>query len=82
MQYVRIITGLAAETWRDAPPKGHDFRLQGDLPFRPACFDLARNRRLTAYPPVEPPVSPWGVQVAFGRSPDALGFTLLSSKPA
>ncbi|QFS81805.1 membrane-bound lytic transglycosylase F [Roseivivax sp. THAF40] len=71
VQYVQIITGLTAETWRDTAPEAHDFTLQEGLAFRPACHDLARNRRLTAYPPPEPVVAPWGVQVAFGRSPDA-----------
>lgn len=68
VDYVRIITGLRAETWRDDPPEDHDFRLQGDMPFQEACHDLARNRRLTKYPPVEPPVSPFGVQMAFART--------------
>ena len=71
VNYVQIITGLPAETWRDDPPEGHDFRLQGDVPFRAACHDLARNRRLTAYPEPEPAVKPWGVQLAFGTSVDA-----------
>ncbi|MHA6325218.1 lytic transglycosylase domain-containing protein [Roseivivax sp. CAU 1753] len=71
VQYVQIITGLTAETWRDAPPDTHDFDLQSQLDFQPACHDLARNRRLTAYPPPEPRHAPWGVQVAFGRSADA-----------
>ncbi len=71
VEYVRIITGLTAETWRDAPPEAHDFSLQAGLAFRPACHDLARNRRLSAYPPPEPRHAPWGVQLAFGKSPDA-----------
>ncbi|MFZ5962778.1 transglycosylase SLT domain-containing protein [Thalassococcus sp. BH17M4-6] len=68
IDYVQIITGLTAEDWRDAPPESHDFRLQKDKAFRPACYDLARNRRLTAYPRPEPKIKPWGVQVAFGTS--------------
>lgn len=69
INYVKIITGLPAETWRDAPPKTHDFRLQKDKPFAPACHELALKRRLTAYPEPEPPeaaAQPWGVQMAFG----------------
>ena len=69
VQYVQIITGLTAETWRDDPPEDHDFRLQGDMPFQKACVDMARNRRWSAYPPPEPVVQPWGAQMAFGRSP-------------
>ena len=68
IDYVQIITGLTAETWRDAPPEAHDFRLQKDKPFRDACFELARDRRLTPYPRPKPAVRPWGVQLAFGRS--------------
>ncbi|KUF12076.1 lytic transglycosylase domain-containing protein [Pseudoponticoccus marisrubri] len=73
INYVKIITGLPAETWRDAPPEDHDYRLQKDKPFAQACHELARNRRLTAYPPPEPPepvLKKWGVQVAFGTSRD------------
>ncbi len=71
IDYVRIITGLTAETWRDAPPRAHDFRLQKELPFRQACHDLARNRRLTDFPQPEPVLKPWGVQIAFGISQTA-----------
>ncbi|SIS65746.1 Sporulation related domain-containing protein [Roseivivax lentus] len=71
IQYVAIITGLSAETWRDAPPPEPDFALQAGIGFRAACHDLARNRRLTAYPPPAPDHAPWGVQVAFGSDPDA-----------
>nr|WP_246107330.1 lytic transglycosylase domain-containing protein [Puniceibacterium confluentis] len=71
IDYIEIITGLTAETWRDAPPRTHDFRLQGDKPFDEACHDLARNRRLTAYPRPEPALKPWGVQIAFGTSKSA-----------
>ncbi|MCE0505149.1 lytic transglycosylase domain-containing protein [Roseivivax sp. GX 12232] len=67
--YVRIITGLSAETWRDAPPEAPDFRLDGAAPFEPACRALARTRRLSPYPAPERDHAPWGVQLAFG--PDA-----------
>ncbi len=71
IDYVRIITGLSAETWRDEPPDTHDFRLQKDKDFSAACHDLARNRRLSAYPEIEPDLKPWGVQIAFGISKSA-----------
>ncbi|MWD28727.1 transglycosylase SLT domain-containing protein [Aquicoccus sp. SCR17] len=71
VQYVRIVTGLAAETWRDAPPDAHDFRLDGDRPFQPACHALARERALTPYPAPPPRWAEWGVQVAFGRDEHA-----------
>lgn len=66
VNYVRIVTGLRAETWRDAPPETHDFRLDGDTPFQPACRTLARDRRLTPFPDPPDDWAPWGVQVAFG----------------
>ncbi|MCR8546522.1 lytic transglycosylase domain-containing protein [Salipiger sp. P9] len=68
VNYVRIITGLSAETWAESPPDSHDFRLQKDKPFRSACHALARDRRLTAYPTPEPDLAPWGVQLAFGTT--------------
>lgn len=71
VDYVKIITGLSAETWRDAPPEAPDFRLDGDTPFEEACHAMARNRRLTAYPeqqPGTPKMKKWGVQMAFGSS--------------
>lgn len=73
VNYVPIITGLAAEVWRDTPPKEPDFRLSKDKPFLPACYDMARNRRVSALriTPPEPVLKPWGVQIAFGTSTDA-----------
>lgn len=68
INYVRIITGLSAETWRDAPPEKPDFSLDPDKGFQAACHALARNRRLTAYPSPEPSRPPWGVQMAFGTT--------------
>ena len=74
VNYVQIITGLTAETWRDAPPASHDFRIAPGMTFQNACFALARERRLTAFKTPKPPaprVKPWGVQLAFGASKDA-----------
>ncbi len=68
INYVRIITGIPARTWADTPPDSHDFRLQKDKPFASACHELARKRILTAYPPPEPVVKPYGVQLAFGTT--------------
>ena len=70
--YVPIITGLDAEQWRDAPPKTPDFRLSKTQPFLPACYEMARNRRVTALKvtPPAPVIKPWGVQVSFGTSKD------------
>ncbi len=70
VNYVRIITGLSAETWRDAAPDTPDFSLDPEKGFRAACYALARNRRLTAYPSPEPSRPPWGVQMAFGTTQD------------
>jgi len=74
INYVQIITGLTAETWRDAPPKAHDFRLSKSLKFQPACHLLAKKRKLTAFKkpkPAAPRVKAWGVQLAFGGTPKA-----------
>ena len=68
IDYVQIITGLTAETWRDAPPKAHDFRLAKDAAFLPACIDLARNRKLSAFPAPKTRFAPWGVQIGFGKT--------------
>ena len=68
IDYVQIITGETAETWRDAPPAAPDFRLNGDMPFQPACHAMARNRSFTQFKPPTPSFAPWGVQLAFGRS--------------
>lgn len=66
--YVRIITGLSAETWARDTPKDHDFRLDPEMAFQPACYALARNRRLTPFPEREPEIPEWGVQLAFGTT--------------
>ncbi|MFK7870977.1 MAG: lytic transglycosylase domain-containing protein [Roseobacter sp.] len=74
VNYVPIITGLRAEDWRDAPPKGHDMRLSKTEPFLRACYTMAANRRITplARPKPPPPaIKPWGVQVAFAQSKKA-----------
>lgn len=71
INYVEIITGLPAETWRDAPPKRPDFRLSKTERFLPACLTLARNRKISSLAPPKPPkprIAPWGVQVGFGKS--------------
>ena len=71
VDYVQIITGITAETWRDAPPAAPDLRLQGDVPFQAACRDMARNRRFTQFKPPAPSHAPWGVQLAFGVTESA-----------
>ena len=68
VDYVRIITGVAAEDWAEDPPEAHDYSLQPGKPFAEACFELARDRRLTAYPKPEPRLAPWGVQLAYGTT--------------
>ena len=71
INYVQIITGITAEDWRDEPPAAHDFRLDKDTGFLPACLKLAQNRRITPLKPVPPNIKPWGVQIAFGKSRNA-----------
>ena len=73
VDYVKIITGLSAEYWRDTPPPAHDFRLSKNLAFQPACHLLAKQRRVTAAKGPEQSrdgaassVRLWGVQLAYG----------------
>lgn len=68
VEYVPIITGLTAENWRDDPPEAPDMRLSKTTGFLPACYAMARNRRITALARPEPRIKPWGVQVAFATS--------------
>ncbi|KNG95582.1 transglycosylase SLT domain-containing protein [Pseudaestuariivita atlantica] len=70
INYVRIITGLTAETWRDTPPDKLDLRLDPGKGFIEACHALARGRRLTKLKitPPEPVLKPWGVQLAWGTT--------------
>lgn len=67
INYVRIITGLSAEAWRDAPPETRDLRLDPQRPFLPACRDLAQGRAKSPAKLVSS-LKPWGVQLAFGNS--------------
>ncbi|MGR3492212.1 MAG: lytic transglycosylase domain-containing protein [Shimia sp.] len=71
VNYVQIITGLTAETWRDQAPETHDFRLAKDRTFMRACLQMAASRKLSPMrvKPVEPAIKKWGVQVAYGNSP-------------
>lgn len=68
IDYVRIITGLSADNWRDAPPKAHDFRLDGDRQFMPACLALAKGRKLSPLGPPPRRYAPWGVEIGFGSN--------------
>jgi hypothetical protein len=64
--YVRIITGVPAETWRDAPPAEIDLRLARDRAFRPACETQAAGRGIRAFAS-EDALAPWGVILASAR---------------
>lgn len=66
INYVRIITGLNAEDWRDTPPKAHDFRLDKAKPFMPACLEMARARKVSSLGPPPARWKTWGVQIGFG----------------
>lgn len=68
VNYVPIITGLAAEDWRDGKPKVHDMRLSKTEPFLTACYAMAKKRRITPLARPKPALKPWGVQLAFGKS--------------
>jgi len=66
--YVPIITGLNAEDWRDGQPKTHDMRLSKTKAFLPACYAMAKNRRITPLAKPVPAIKPWGAQLAFGKT--------------
>ena len=68
IEYVQIITGLSAETWRDTPPAALDLRLSKTTAFMPACIQLAQGRRLSPLPRPPRQTKPWGVQLAFGST--------------
>ena len=68
VNYVPIITGLTAEDWRDNPPESHDMRLSKTEGFLPACYTMAKNRRLTPLARPRPAIKTWGVQLAFGKT--------------
>jgi len=42
--YVRVITSLPAEAWRDTPPESFDLSLDPSQPFEPACRAMAAGR--------------------------------------
>ncbi|WP_371155277.1 lytic transglycosylase domain-containing protein [Jannaschia sp. 2305UL9-9] len=72
IDYVRIITGHTAQTWRDSPPTGLTFALDGATPFKDACVAMAAKRRVSPLappPPPEPRFAAWGAQVGFGDTP-------------
>ncbi|MEX0365050.1 MAG: lytic transglycosylase domain-containing protein [Ruegeria sp.] len=73
VDYVRIITGLEAEDWRDAPPATHDFSLNVGAGFLPACLAMARTRTVSKIKgvPGKPALPKWGAQIAFGNTKDA-----------
>lgn len=71
VNYVEIITGLNWQDWLEDDVTPPDMRLDKAKPFRAACHDLARNRRLSPMPRPEPRLRPWGVQVAFGKTKQA-----------
>ncbi|MEL6566281.1 MAG: lytic transglycosylase domain-containing protein [Pseudomonadota bacterium] len=68
VEYVQIVTGLRAETWRDAPPDGHGFALHADVPFMAACLRMAQRRAVSPLAPPPAGWSVWGVQVGFGET--------------
>ena len=67
--YVEIITGAPAALWRTEPPDTVDFALSPDLPFQPACVEMAKAAPMPRLdlPPGE--WHPWGVLIAQDFSP-------------
>ena len=66
VNYVAIITGLGWQDWLAEGVEAPDMRLSKETGFRPACYALARGRKLSPMPKPEPRVKPWGVQLAHG----------------
>lgn len=67
--YVEIITGAPAALWRAEPPDTVDFSLSKELPFQPACIEMAKAAPMPRLdlPPGE--WRPWGVLIAQDFSP-------------
>lgn len=68
VNYVATITGVPYQNWLEDPVSAPDLRLSKTLPFAEACFDLAKNRRMSKLKPAAPSTKPWGIQMAFGIS--------------
>ncbi|WP_317625110.1 lytic transglycosylase domain-containing protein [Rhodalgimonas zhirmunskyi] len=66
VNYVAIITGLSWQDWLEPDVATPDLALSKGQTFRAACYQLARDRKLSPMPRPKPRVNPWGVQVAFG----------------
>lgn len=62
--YVQVITGHDALSWRENRVSKPDMRLAGDLPFRQACVQLASGRGIKSFAPPAATVRNWGVIVA------------------
>lgn len=60
VEFVKLVTGISAERWRNDPPDSHDFSLSPELDFMNACIALAHGRAL--HPPGTK-LDPWGVQL-------------------
>lgn len=62
--YVQVITGHDALSWRENRVASPDLRLAGDLPFRQACVQLASGRGIRSFAPPAATIRNWGVIVA------------------
>lgn len=62
--YVEIITGVTVAAWTAEVPPAPDYRLQRDVPFVPACIEMAKAAPMPRLdlPPGE--WMPWGVLIA------------------
>lgn len=68
LNYVRIITGQDAQTWRDTPPKAQTMALKPGAPFIPTCLALSKSQRISPLKAPKPKTAPWGVQLASADS--------------
>ena len=62
--YVAIITGISVDAWTAEVPPAPDYRLRKDVPFEPACIEMAKAAPMPRLdlPPGE--WKPWGVLIA------------------
>lgn len=84
LDYVEIVTGIAATDWLAGEAPASDFALQPDKPFQDACVELAEANRLTEFTPPDAIVQPWGIQLAefFSRANARAAFDRLRQRYA
>jgi hypothetical protein len=62
--YVEIITGVTVAAWTADVPPAPDYRLRTDLPFEPACVEMAKAAPMPRLDLPPGKWKPWGVLIA------------------